>query len=199
MHQYSAKTIEEAVESAAVDLGKQKGDIIYKVVEEKKGLFSKKAIIEVYDENDACEYAEEYLRTAVGGMGVELEFAEEIEDGIIRITLNSPRNPILIGKGGKTLQSLNELVKLAVSSRFHHRFRILLDVNGYKEDKYYRIAQMSKRTAKEVSRTRISATLEPMTPDERRIVHTTLANWDHIFTESVGEGSDRAVVISYVD
>jgi len=38
-----------------------------------------------------------------------------------------------------------------------------------------------------------------MTPDERRVVHNTLSDWEHIKTESSGEGSDRAVTIKYVD
>ncbi len=199
MKEFSGKTLEEALETASNETGTPVGGLVYRVTEEKKSLFSKKVTIEVSDINDATEYAEDYLRKAVGGMGVDLEFAETIEDDVIRITLNSPRNPILIGKNGRTLQALNELTKLAVSNRFHHRYRVLLDVNGYKEDKYSRIAYMARKTAQEVLRTRLDAKLEPMTPDERRVVHNTLSNAANIKTESVGEGKDRAVVIKYVD
>jgi spoIIIJ-associated protein len=122
-----------------------------------------------------------------------------MEDDIIKITLESERNPVLIGKAGRTLQALNELVKLAVSNKFRHRYRILLDVGGYKEDKYDRVARIAKRNAKEVQRNKISVQLEPMTPDERRIVHNTLTGWEHIKTESSGEGRERAVTIKYVD
>ena len=125
MKEYSGKTLEEALEEASKESGLDPKDLVYKVTEEKKGLFSKKVTIEVSDINDAMEYAEDYLRQAVGGMGVDLEFAETIEEDVIRIILNSPRNPILIGKNGRTLQALNELTKLAVSNRFHHRYRIL--------------------------------------------------------------------------
>ena len=38
-----------------------------------------------------------------------------------------------------------------------------------------------------------------MTPDERRVVHNALSGWDHIKTESSGEGKDRAVTIKYTD
>ena len=57
----------------------------------------------------------------------------------------------------------------------------------------------AKRNAKEVQRNKISVQLEPMTPDERRIVHNTLTGWEHIKTESSGEGRERAVTIKYVD
>ena len=198
MKEYSGKTLEEALEAASQDTGISAKRLNYRVSEEKKSLFSKKVTIEVSDINDAMLYAEDYLRQGVGGLGVELEFAETIEDDVIRIILNSERNPILIGKGGRTLQALNELTKLAVSNRFHHRYRILLDVNGYKEDKYSRIAYIARRTANDVVKSRLNAKLEPMTPDERRVVHNTLSGMPNIKTESVGEGKERAVVIEYV-
>lgn len=199
MKEYSAKSVEECLEAAANETSKPAASLIYKVIEEKKGLFSKKATIEVYDINDAVEAAEDYLRTALTTMGLKMEFAEKIEDEIIHITLNSDRNPILIGKNGRTLQSLNELTKLAVSNKFHHRYRILLDVGGYKEDKYSRLAYVAKRTANDVVKSHVSTKLEPMTPDERRIIHNTLSGMAHIKTESTGEGRERAVSIKYVD
>ena len=50
-----------------------------------------------------------------------------------------------------------------------------------------------------VVKTHIDVQLDPMTPDERRVVHNTLSDWEHIKTESSGEGADRAVTIKYVD
>ena len=199
MKEYVGKTVEEAIATAALTEGVEEHALVYRVKEEKKGLFSKKATIEVYTIEDAMEYAQEYLKTALGAMGVEITTEAYIEENIIRVTIDSERNPILIGKAGKTLQALNELVRLAVSSRFRHRFRVLLDVGGYKEDKYDKLAWIAKRTAKDVIRTHQDARLDPMTPDERRIVHNTLSGWDHIRTESSGEGADRAVTIRYVD
>ncbi len=199
MKQYTAKTIDEALVAAAADLGLEADKIIYTVVEEKKGLFHKSATIEVSTIEDAAAYAQEYLKEAIGGMGIEITTTAKIQDDIIHITLDSERNPVLIGKGGRTLQALNELDRLAVSNKFRRRYRILLDVGGYKEDKYSHIAYIAKKNAKEVLRSKIDVQLSPMTPDERRVVHNTLNNWEHIKTESTGEGKDRAVVIKYVD
>ncbi len=199
MKQYTAKTVEEALSAAAADLGIEADKIAYTVTEEKKGLFHKSATIEVPTIEDAAEFAQEYLKNAIGGMGIEVTTTAKVQDDIIHITLNSERNPVLIGKGGRTLQALNELDRLAVSNKFRRRYRILLDVGGYKEDKYSHIAYIAKKNAKEVLKSKIDVQLSPMTPDERRVVHNTLNNWDHIKTESTGEGKDRAVVIKYVD
>jgi spoIIIJ-associated protein len=199
MKTYTAKTVDECLAAASSELGIAANDLVYVVTEEKKTLFKKTAIISVYEHDDAAKFGEEYLISALKGLGIEATASSVMEDDIIKITLESERNPVLIGKAGRTLQALNELVKLAVSNKFRHRYRILLDVGGYKEDKYDRVARIAKRNAKEVQRNKISVQLEPMTPDERRIVHNTLTGWEHIKTESSGEGRERAVTIKYVD
>lgn len=199
MKEFKGKTIEEALKAASEELGIASENLVYKVTDEKKGLFRKEATVEVYEENDALEYAEQYLKEAIGALGIEVTTEAHVEDDIIHISLDSKRNPVLIGKNGRTLQSLNELVRLAVSNKFRHRYRILLDVGGYKEDKYGRLAYVARRNANEVLRSHVDVKLEPMTPDERRIIHNTLSGMEHIKTESTGEGPQRAVVIKYVD
>lgn len=198
MKEYVSKTVDECVNNACLELGIPTNRLLYKVVEEKSGLF-KKARIEVYTEDDAVSYAESYLTEILGVMGVEITTSASIDDGLIRLNIDSKRNPVLIGKGGRTLQALNELVRLAVSNKFRHRYRILLDVGGYKEDRYSRIAYLAKRAAEEVVKTKYPVQLDPMTPDERRIVHNTLTGWKNIKTESSGEGNERAVNIFYVE
>ena len=153
----------------------------------------------MYGEEDAVEFAQEYLKSALSALGVEITAEGKIEDDIIKVTINSEHNSILIGRGGRTLQSLNELTKLAVSNKFKHRYRVLLDVGGYKEDKYDKVARIAKREANRVLYSHNDVQLDPMTPDERRIVHNALSGMEHIKTESTGEGNNRAVWIRYVD
>jgi len=143
-------------------------------------------------------FAQDYLKTAIGGMGIAITSEAKTEEDIIHITIDSERNPVLIGKNGRTLQALNELTRLAVSNKFRHRYRILLDVGGYKEDKYSRITYIAKKTANDVLKSHVDVKLDAMTPDERRVVHNTLNGMAHIKTESSGEGPDRAVTIKYI-
>ncbi|HAS55991.1 MAG TPA: protein jag [Firmicutes bacterium] len=199
MKEYTAKTIEEALSLASSELGVNEKSLVYNVKEEKKGLFKKSATIVVYDQNDAASYAIEYLKNVTTSLGIEATCEADIEDDIIKITIDSNHNPILIGRNGKTLQALNELTKLAVSNKFRRRYRILLDVGGYKEDKYSRVERIAKRAARDVLKSHVDVKLDPMTPDERRVVHGCLSNMEHIKTESTGEGSSRAVCIKYVD
>ena len=62
-----------------------------------------------------------------------------------------------------------------------------------------RIANIAKREANRVLRNHFDVQLDPMTPDERRIVHNTLSGMEHIKTESTGVGANRAVSIKYVE
>ena len=94
---------------------------------------------------------------------------------------------------------LNELVKLAVSNHFHKRFRILLDINGYKDSKYSRLVRMARKYGHDVQRTKTTYTFDPMPADERRAIHNALNNMPNIRTESIGEGAQRQVQIIYVE
>ena len=198
MKEFSAKTVEEAVANACAELGITENKLVYQVTEEKTGLFRKSAKIAVYDIEDAREYAEEYLKKAISAMGIDVEVSGIVEEDIIKIVLDSDHNPILIGKNGKTLQGLNELTKLAVSNKFRRKYRVLLDVADYKTEKYEKVTRIAIRVAKDVRRTRVDAELDPMTPDERRVVHNALSGFRGVRTESIGEGPDRHICIRYV-
>lgn len=198
MKTYTAKTVEDAIKLATEELGIEEIDLVFQIIEEKNGLFSKKATIQVYELSDAIEYTNQYIKDVIQSLGIsDVEAKSSLEDDVIRIEINTNHNPILIGKNGVTLQALNEIVRLAVSSKFKRRYRILLDVGEYKDKKYSHIASIARKAAKEVQKTKIDVTLNPMPSDERRIVHNALSRFSHIRTESFGEGRNRAVTIKY--
>jgi spoIIIJ-associated protein len=198
MKTYTAKTLEDVLAQAEKELNIPANDLSYKIVDEKTGIFSRKLVVEVYEVSDAIAFAEAYLIKTISQMGIDVTAKTTIKDDIINVTINSSRNPILIGKNGITLQALNELVRLATSSKFKKRFRILLDVNDYKEAKYDKVVAIAKRIARDVTRTKVDVTLDPMPADERRMVHGALTGMPNIKTESVGEGHRRAICIRYI-
>ena len=199
MKSYAGKTVEDALKAASEDTGIPVDDLVYVVTDRTKGIFNKKMIVDVYELADIIKYAEDYVLSVIDQLGIESTVNTRLDDDIIRITIDSTHNPILIGKNGKTLQALNELTKLAVSNHFHKRFRVLLDVNGYKDNKYDRLARVARRYAHEVQKTKATYTFDPMPADERRAVHNACSGMPHIRTESSGEGTHRQVQIIYVD
>lgn len=199
MKSYTAKTVEEALQEASEEMNISVDELVYVVSDKTKGIFNKKIVVEVYELPDIIKYAEDYILNVLDNLGIESTVSTKLDDDIIRLTVDSTHNPILIGKNGKTLQALNELTKLAVSNHFHKRFRILLDVNGYKDNKYYMLGKMARRYAHEVQRTKATYTFDPMPADERRVVHNACSGMKNIRTESTGEGTHRQVQIIYVE
>lgn len=199
MKVYQGKTPEDALKAASEDLGIPVEELIYSVEDKRVGIFNKKYVVDVYELSDVIQYAEDYILRVIDAFGIESTVKSRLDDDIIRITIDSTHNPILIGNGGKTLQALNELVKVAVSNHFRHKFRILLDVNGYKDKKYDKLAKMARRIAREVQKTKTTYTFDPMPADERRVIHNACSGMKNIKTESVGEGSHRQLQIIYVE
>ena len=198
MKVFQGKTVEDALKAASEALNTPIEDLIFFVEDKKVGIFNKKFVVDIYELPDIIEYAENYILNIIDTFGIESTANTTLDDDIIRITIDSTHNPILIGNNGKTLQALNELVKVAVSNHFHHRFRILLDVNGYKDKKYFKLTKMARRIAHEVQKTQTTYTFDPMPADERRAIHNACSGMEHIRTESIGEGTHRQVQIIYV-
>lgn len=199
MKKYVAKTLDDALALAAKETGEEKENLVYKVISEKKTLFTKRVEIEVYDLSDAVAYLEDYLVKAIGEFNITATVKSHIEDEIIHVNIDSDHNSILIGKNGRILQALNEIAKLAVSSKFKKKYRVLLDINDYKDGKYNKVVYMAKHMAREVQRSHETMTMEAMPADERRMIHNALSTMPHIRTESVGEGKHRQITIRYVE
>ncbi|MDB7952140.1 protein jag [Faecalitalea cylindroides] len=196
---FTGKTLEDALAQAAQTKGVEKEELHYTVTEEKNGFLGigKTVEIEVYCNKDIETFIVEYIQTYFDNVKLDGTVELENDKGFYRITVNTSNNAILIGKGGKSLQSFNRLVKAAVSAEFKKRVGLLIDVNGYKEDRYEKICKMAVRVAKDVRRTKVDATLDPMPADERKAIHNALAKMADISTKSEGEGEGRRLRILY--
>ena len=170
---------------------------IYDVLEDKKGLFKSSIKVSVYETTDYIDYAVKYLKTVVEALGFKPEFKTELDGDVIKIEMSTNHNSILIGKNGRTLLALNEIVLVALTAKFKKRIRVLLDINEYKIDRYRKVVSITKRVAGEVAKTKQDATLEPMPSDERRAIHNSLSEYRNVTTESIGSGRERQIVIRY--
>jgi spoIIIJ-associated protein len=103
---------------------------------------------------------------------------------------------ILIGRRGQTLLSLQYVLNLIVAKQTNKRVAFGVDVDGYRRRREESLVSLAKRTASRVRGTGRSITLEPMPPNERRIIHITLADDPAVMTVSIGEGDARKVAIT---
>ncbi len=192
---YSGNNLEEVLKIASEAEYTPVEELTYYVV----GQDDNHIDIEVYTIVDVIEFARNYVIDGINALGFDARVNPTLKDDIINLKIESDRNPIIIGKNGRSLQALNELVRLAVSNKFHKRYRILLNVSDYKEEKYAKITSIAKRIAHEVQKSKVDAILDPMPADERRAIHNALAGMPHIKTESSGFGKERQINIIYVE
>lgn len=195
MKKYTGKSVEEILQNIAKDKNVQVEDITYEVLEEKSGFFGmgKEVTIQAYCKEDIKDFIYDYLLGFFEEIHMDVAIMIEENDNFYKATLNAENNALLIGKNGQTLQAINTVLKAAVSGNFKRRISVLVDVNGYKDEKYKKVCSLAGRVAKTVQRTKTDAILDPMPNDERKAIHNHLADWDHIQTVSEGEGNQKKI------
>jgi len=103
---------------------------------------------------------------------------------------------LLIGRRGQTLASMQYLLNLICAKKIGKRVAFGVDVDGYRRRREESLVTLARRTASRVRGSGRSVTLEPMPPNERRIIHLALADDPDVVTVSIGEGEERKVAVT---
>ena len=111
------------------------------------------------------------------------------------LDVRGPDTDVLIGYRGKTLDALQRITRLIVSRELAGRAWLVVDVGGFKAHREKSLRRLARRMAEQAVRTDRTVTLEPMPPNERRIIHITLRDHSQVTTQSIGEGERRKVTI----
>ena len=192
---FTGKTKEEALEKALTELKTNEDSIIVKVLSEKQGLLKKEVKIEVININDVINYLKDSVKEITSLMNIESNLEVKRREKNIIIKIYSDKNSILIGKNGKNLEALQNIIRQIVPQEVNNNYKIVLDIENYKDRKITNLERMAKQVAREVKMTKVEAKLEPMNSYERRAIHNILTNNKFVYTESVGEEPNRCVVI----
>ena len=198
-NKYSGKTKEDAINNAKINLQELEENLYIKEIDVKNGLFNKKVEIEVIRRDDVVEYIKELVKELINNMGLTCNLETKKRENGLNITIISDNNSILIGKNGRTLDAITQVVKHAVFNEINETFPVVIDVGEYKQAREQKLERMAKKVAREVAYTKIAAKLDPMNSYERRIVHSILADNKKVTTESEGEEPNRCVVIKPVE
>ncbi len=107
----------------------------------------------------------------------------------------------LIGYRGNMLESVQTIIGLILTKTLAKegettKYRVLLDINNYREKREEYLVSYAKRAVEEVLSSKQPIELSPMKPSERRIIHIALKDTEGIETSSAGDGDDRRVVIT---
>ncbi len=196
----SAKTLEEAVALCVEELGVPKEELDIEVIDEGSrgflGIGGRDAVIRVVAPLNIEKIATNFIDGVVKPMGLDVTYNVTHEDDSLTIELLGDDMGILIGRRGETLDSLQYLTSLVVNKHSENYIKVVVDTENYKSKRQDTLHKLAKRLASQVIRTRKEITLEPMNPNERRIIHATLQSNRLVYTYSVGEEPTRKVVIS---
>ena len=111
------------------------------------------------------------------------------------IVIDSENGALLIGRKGETLESIQYLVDILINRKREERVRVIVDAEFYRERRRYKVYQIAQEAADRAAQSGKPVRLNPMSPAERQIVHSTLADDKRVETISEGQGNHRKVVV----
>lgn len=201
--EFSAKTADEALTNALIQMETTSDQIEYEVMEEEKsgilGLFSKPARIRVRKKEDVTDVVRNFLEKTFNAMNLVVDITLDYDDieGVINIELKGEEMGMLIGKRGQTLDSLQYLTSIVANKKKTEKYvKIKIDTENYRQRRKETIENLARNVASKVKKTGRTVFLEPMNPYERRIIHATLQGDKYVDTHSEGEEPHRKVVVT---
>jgi len=194
------KTKEEIITKYLEENSLTESDIFYTEREVKGGLLkSKKIELEIVSKNDIIKFIKDFISNLSKNMGIEITSEVRENEGIYTVLLVTDNNPVIIGKDGRTIDSIQLLIRQALLTQTNKNIKVIVDASDYRSSKQRNFEREIKKIAREVLKTKVEAKLDPMNSFNRRIVHSILADYENLETESFGETPNRYVVIRYKD
>lgn len=196
----SRKTIQEAVAAAVKELGVSADKVEIQVLENPSkgflGLIGNRLakVLVTVKSVDPIDAAKSFLENILEKMGLKVRM-ETLTGEITTINLWGNDLGILIGKHGQTLDALQYLVNLVANKHGDQKVRIVIDIEDYRRRRAETLNNLALRIADRVQRRGDQVTLEPMTPQERKIIHMALQDNPHVYTYSDGDEPYRKITI----
>ena len=145
---------------------------------------------------EVAQQAAEFLENVFDMTGLQLQVA--VKQGIAGEVLDIEGRDaeLLQAQTGELLEALQHLVNQVFGRRLIGGARLVCDVHGFRATREAELQAMAEHAANQVRQTGRAFTFEPMSANERRIIHLTLADSPDLFTESIGDGADRKLRIA---
>ncbi len=191
--EFIAKNTEEAMAEAVKKLHISSDKIFLNVLGELPDGLNCEALVDVNLTLEGKRYLEGILKAL--NIGYQIEARSVNGEQQIHYIIDSYENSLLIGVKGKTLEAMQILLRNLISTYTKDHIITTLDIGGYRSNRAHQLEILATKTAKEVAKTKVAVKLQPMNSFERRVIHEKLSDWRDIYTESEGEGENRAIVI----
>ena len=144
----------------------------------------------------------ERVRVLVTRIYLELELRasvaiDETEEEI-RATVNGDELGLLIGRHGSTIDAIQHLAARAAFRGEEERKHVVVDAAGYRERREAQLRRTADRAAEDALSFGRPVELEPMSAQERKVVHQYLKERTDVETHSDGDEPERRLVVSSV-
>lgn len=145
---------------------------------------------------EVAQKAAEFLDGVFDMTGLQLQVT--VKQGITGEVLDIEGRDaeLLQAQTGELLEALQHLINQVFGRSLTGSARLVCDVHGFRATREAELQAMANHAANRVRQTGMAFTFEPMSANERRIIHLTLADSPDLFTESIGEGPDRKLRIA---
>ncbi|MGI6175505.1 MAG: RNA-binding cell elongation regulator Jag/EloR [Christensenellales bacterium] len=195
----SGRSMDEAVANGLNQLGLSADEVEIEVLQEPtRGIFGiggRDCIVKLTKKATLGDLVSDFILGLCEKMNVEASLDIQEEEEAIHVNISGPHMGVLIGHRGETLDAIQYLTNLVVSSR-QRGVRVLVDTENYRQKRQASLERLALKLAAKVKATGRPVKLEPMTPYERRILHATLQDSPHVVTNSEGNEPNRRVIIS---
>ncbi|HOD42882.1 MAG TPA: RNA-binding cell elongation regulator Jag/EloR [Candidatus Wallbacteria bacterium] len=191
-----------AIEEALRELNASRDMVVIEILEDEKegilGIFgARPAKVRVTLKDDKRKLAGELLENILKYMNIPCNVKLETPgENQATLSIDGENVGNVIGKRGSTLNALEYLLNVMVNKEGSDKIAVSIDASGYRESRVKSLEELSLKLAAKVKDTNKSVELEPMTSQERKVIHTTLKNNTDVYTYSKGEEPYRKVVIS---
>ena len=140
------------------------------------------------------EIAADYLEELLEITDLDGDLDMDVEGDRATVSIVGANLPQLVGDQGEVLEALQELTRLAVYRETGERSRLMLDVSGHRAERRTALEEQASRIVAQVKESGEQASLEPMSPFERKVVHDVVAAAG-LTSESEGAEPRRYVVV----
>jgi len=201
----TGKTKDEALELALKEAGIEKSDDIQYEVDEsgqKSGFLgiggNKNVKVKLFLYDDVEDKVVKILKDILSYMEIKVDdiVVKKMDDDRLYIDIVTDETGILIGKHGKTLESIQLIVSLMANKNSENRVNILLDTGNYRDKRENTLKELARNIASKVKRSRKPYMLEPMNPYERKVIHSALQEEQGIEAVSLGNGIYKKMKIN---
>ena len=144
---------------------------------------------------DVWQQAATFLEDVFARTGLELRVEVKRRPTGSVIDIAGADSELLQSQTGELLEAVQHLINQIFGRQLPAGERLVCDVEGFRATREAELAAMANLAAKRVRDSGVSFTFQPMNANERRIIHLTLAGQEDLYTESIGEGSERKLKV----